>query len=307
VLAVVLVVAGFAGAFAIVRGAGNPPRLAYGPAATTTTGMSTMTATDGTTSSTATTMPGLTPVPTATSSDSSQPVADVRVTKNQDMRTACMGDKAPYTVVLYNAGSVAANWHVNIPATPVDTYPYWANANPQDGTVASGQTASFVMTLDWPIPCGGKTYHATVQLSFLSGASQADIPLTYAGTGPVPYSNVVLASGSLTSTEACPANGSVPAPFTFAITNAGNAPVDPGINEKLANGSTSWWANLSITKDPAQEITPTLIYPGQVWTVAVSPIAGVSCNGTPYYVYIQTNNVQGGVTTLTLTYTFTGS
>jgi hypothetical protein len=112
------------------------------------------------------------------------------------MRPACLDDPAPYTVVLYNAGNVTAKWHVDIPefvgqaprgsaaetqrlTGPLSSSPYWATVKPQDGSIAPGQTASFVVTLMWAMPCNGNRYHASVQLSFPPGTSQADIPLRY--------------------------------------------------------------------------------------------------------------------------------
>jgi hypothetical protein len=238
------------------------------------------------------------------------------------MRPVCLDGTAPYTVVLYNAGTTTAQWHVDIPAflgqAPrgpagsqqlnglLSSSPHWATVKPQDGSVAPGQTASFVMTLVWPMPCNGTTYHASVQLSLPSGTLQAAIPLSYAGTGPDPYSNVVLASGSMTGTEACPADGSAPAPFTIAITNTGNSPAGPAPYENQTIGPTKPWANTSVSVNPPGAV-PTLIYPGQVWTYTISPQVGVSCTGTPYYFYIDINNAQGTSSTLTFTYTFTTS
>lgn len=318
-LAVALVITGFVGAFLVVHGAGNSPHLASGPAATATTAMTAITTTTGgTVSPTGTTTPGLTPVPTATSGDSSQPVADVRVTKNQDMRLACLDDSAPYTVTLYNAGNVAANWHVNVPGvfgdvtnpgsqpliSPLSSYPFWADPSPQDGTVAPGQTVNFVMNVRWSVPCSGSMYHAAVQLSFPSGASQADIPLTYAGTGPAPYSNVVLVSGSLSMTEACPASGSAPAPFTFAIKNTGNYKNSPSVDNTKDEIGLHLWADVtSFTIDP-QEPDTHWLYPGETWTFTLAPSPYVRCDGTVYHIYVFVSNIQGTTQAITITDTF---
>lgn len=320
VLAIVLIVVVLVGALQIVRGAANPKRVASGPAATATTTIVTTTAT--TTAATGTVTPGPTPRSTATSKAATW-TANVQVTQNQDERQACIDGPKPYTVVLYNAGNVAANWHVNFPSftgmvpgnpaagpqpldSPLSSTPYWASATPQDGSIAPGKSANVLITVYWPMPCGSTLYKAAVQLTFPSGGSQADLPLTFGGTGPAPYSNVVLASGSMNSTEVCPTSGAAPGPFTFAITNTGNSPAGSSIDESPYIGVNTLWAGISITKTP-QESVPTLIYPNQVWTITVTPNAGVSCTGTPYYIYIQANNAQGTATTLTFTYTFTTS
>lgn len=309
VLAVVLVVAGFAGAFAIVRGAGNSPHLASGPAATATTGMSTITmattTTTGEPTTTATMAPGLTPVPTATSGKSTQSAADIRVTENQDMRLPCASDPASYTITIYNAGTDTANWHVNVPVDysggqirsqlpdiPRQGPAQWGNPIPQDGSLAPGQTASLVMHVFWKVPCGGASYHATVQLSFPSGASQADIPLTYAGTGPAPYSNVVLVSGNMNITQACPASGSAPPPFTFAIKNTGN------FRATNAAVIVPTWATLHVSYDPVEPMN--WIYAGQTWTITVSPNVGISCGGAVYQVKVVFTNTDGTEGTITV-------
>ncbi len=321
-LAIVLIVAVLVGLLQIARGAGNTPRQASGPMPTATAAIaSTTSATGATVTANDTPAPGSTPPPTATNNPPA-PTADVRVTQNQNERQPCLNDPVPYTVTLFNAGTVSANWHVYIPVNiglapggpnsgsqPLvslpSSSPVWATAAPYDGSIAPGQSDRFVMTPIGAMPCGSTLYKAKVLLSFPSGGSQADIPLTFGGTGPAPYSNVVLASGSQTGTEVCPASGD-PDPFTFAITNTGNYQAGQAIYETQYLGANGYWAGTSVTVDPPGPV-PTLMYPGQIWTITVSPHAGISCTGIPYYVYIQINNAQGTTTTLTFTYTFTAS
>jgi hypothetical protein len=323
VLATVMLIAGFIGAFQVVRGGAHTLRLASGPAATATAaGASTLPPT-----ATAAGAPTLSPAPTITPVPTVTPVpltAAIHVTQNQDMRPACLDNAAPYTVALFNAGNVAANWHVDIPMfatglvspsdpsarpqplnSPLSSSPFWATANPQDGSVAPGQTASFVMTPAVQIPCGGTTYHASVQLSFPSGVSQADIQLTYAGTGPAPYSHVVLVSGILNLTQPCPASGSAPPTFTFAIQNTGNATAYPSIDTSKDNIGINPWADVpSVTPDPPNPAVSTWLFAGETWTVTVAPRAGVHCDGTVYHVYVYINNAQGTSETMTFTDTF---
>lgn len=313
VLAIVLVVAVLVGALQIVRGAANPKRAASGPVATaTTTTATSMATTTMTASGTAT--PGPTPLPTATSSTTTQ-TANVRVTQNQDERQACIDDPKPYTVVLYNAGNVAANWQVNIPVSYGDiqdgrqplAMPFmgpaqWASATPQHGSIAPGQSADFLITVVWPMPCGSTLYKAAVQLTFPAGVSQADIPLTFGGAGPARYSNVVLASGSPQTTQPCPASGVAPDPYTFVLKNTGNYYADIGIVAFDAVGSNQW-ATLQVAVNP-QEPRPSSIYPGQTWTTTVSPQPGVLCNGTIYHIHVYITNSDGTQVTMTLTDTF---
>lgn len=301
----ILLVAMYLVVIQVFHGASPQSHVAAGPFSTPTTQT---TATDSSSSDTpsagGTPAPGQTPAPTAATGTSGQQTGDVRVTQNQDMRPVCLDGTAPYTVKLYNAGTATAQWHVSVPMVQNLDQPYWAEPTPQDGTIAAGQAASFVMKVVFPMPCSGQSYKAAVQLRFPPGTTQPDLPLTYAGTGPAAYSNIVLASGSMTSTEACPTDGSAPAPFTIAITNTGNSPAGPAPYENQTIGASKPWANTSVSVNPPGDV-PTLIYPGQVWTYTISPQVGVSCTGTPYYFYIQINNAQGSTSTLTFTYTFT--
>lgn len=167
-----------------------------------------------------------------------------------------------------------------------------------------GQTVSFVVKPIWSMPCGGTSYHASVQLHFPSGTTQADIPLTYAGTGPVANSNVVLVSGTLNVVEACPASGVAPNSFTFAIKNIGNGIAYPSmkpLNELVGFNS---WATVQVVRDPPDEPVSSWLYPGEIMTVTISPVAGVSCNGTNYHVYLEIFDTQGKSTMMTFTDTF---
>jgi hypothetical protein len=218
---------------------------------------------------------------------------------------------------LFNAGTVSANWNVNVPAVvigsvpgnsrpliaPLSSSPFWAEAAPPSGSVAPGQTASFLMTVYFGMPCGTTLYHATVQLSFPAGVSQPDIPLTFGGTGPARYSNVILVSGSLTNTAACPPSGVAPEPFTFAITNTGNYFAVPTIDNTKDTVGIKPWANGQVVADP-QEPVSSWLYPGETWTVTISPIAGVLCNGTVYHIYVNIHNADGTNKTITITDTF---
>jgi hypothetical protein len=236
------------------------------------------------------------------------------------MRPACIDETAAYTVVLANDGNVAANWHVDIPvvvverapsgpagqplSSPRSASPYWAQAQPADGSVAPGQTASFVMVPVWAMPCGGTTYHAAVKLSFPSGASEPDIPLTYAGTGPARYSQVGLTVGSTSMPQPCPAASATPAQFTFAIKNIGNYTAYPYVDVYQDYVGAATWASISsIVEDPPNAVS-TWIYSGQTWTVTVQPHAGVQCGGAVYHVYIRINNAQGTSDLITINVTF---
>lgn len=320
-LAVVLVVGLvvlFVGVFQMLRGASSAPRQASGPYATATTSDST-TATD---TASDTPAPGATPPPTSSAGNPGTHTGAVRVTQNQDERQACLDNTAPYTVKLFNGGNVTATWHVNIPEfvgqapggptvlsqpllTPLSTTPYWANVNPQDGTLAAGQTVSFVVTPIWSMPCDGTSYHASVQLRFPSGTTQADIPLTYAGTGPVANSNVVLVSGTLNVTEACPASGVAPNPFTFAIKNIGNGiAYQSSIDTTKDLVGPNYWATAQIVRDPSDEPVASWLYPDETLTVTIFPNAGVLCNGTVYHVYVHITDTQGKSTMMTFTDVF---
>ncbi len=300
-LAIVLIVALFAGVLQALRGASTSSHLADGPSATPTPLTTAATTASGTTTPVSSTpTPGATPASTSSTGNPGTQTGAVRVTQNQNKRPLCADDPTPYTVVLFNGGIVTANWHVSVPKDVADVQgggaimlsqplvgPFsgpssWAAATPQDGSIAPGKTASFVMNVFWPMPCGGTTYHASVQLSFPAGTSQSDIPLTYAGTGPARYVNVVLVSGSMNITQPCPAPGTAPAPFTFAIKNTGNYPATfLGVVPFDTVGSQQW-ATFQGVFNPTKP-REDYLYPGQIFTITVSPVAGVSCGGTAYH------------------------
>lgn len=319
---VVVLIAALGGAFYLARGVASPSRQASGPITTATTGDS-ATATDGATATDTPTdgtpAPGPTPPPTqaSTGGGGNPPAkkADVRVTQNQNATQPCINDPSdPYTVKLFNAGTVSANWHVSFPndigdvpggppplALPFSAPPFWGTATPQDGSIMPGQAASFVISVVMVIPCG-TAYKASVQLSFPSGGTQADIPLSFAGTGPARHSEVVLVAGSKNTIQPCPGGGAAPAPFTFAVKNIGNSKASATVYTTQYVGSHDW-ANTTISRSP-QGSDPALIYPGQTWTVTVSPLAGVSCDGTAYVTWMQINNAQGTVDYIGINDTF---
>jgi hypothetical protein len=311
VLATVALIAAFAGAFAILRGAGPRGQLASGPAATAT----------------ATDTPTATPTPAPTATATPIPLhPNVVVTQNQDVRPACIDPTNAYTVVLANNGDVAANWHVDIPAlvtlrppsgpavqplfSPRSSSPYWAQAQPADGSVAPGQTASFVMAPDWAMPCGGTTYHAAVKLSFPSGASEPDIPLTYAGTGPAPYSQIDMLSPTSPTTSItlpCPAVfGDMPQSFIVAFKNSGNATAYPfiDVSKEHAGGGFGWADIPSTVENPPNEPVSSWLYPGETWTYTIQPHKYVLCDGTVYHVYLNFNLAQMTQLNITISVTF---
>jgi hypothetical protein len=306
----------FVGVFQLLRGTSSAPRQASGPYATATASDSTI-ATDTTSD---TPVPGATPPPTSSAGNPGTQTGAVRVTQNQDERQACLDDPTPYTVTLFNGGNATANWHVYVPAvygavsggpvalsqpltSPHSSYPYWADPSPQDGSVAPGQTASFVMTVRYGMPCGSTLYKAAVQLRFPAGTSQADIPLTFGGTGPARYSNVVLVSGSQNVTQACPASGVAPDPYTFAIKNTGNYFAVPYVVVPETGLGGRYWADTQYVEDP-QEPVSTWLYPGETWTFTISPTAGLHCGGATYTFELRVNNAQGTSTSMTFTDTF---
>jgi hypothetical protein len=305
-LAVVVLIAGFALTLQLVHGAGttttshSPVQAASGPS----------TPGDQTPSAAITTTPGAsavaTPAPGATPTPAARQMNDVVVTQNQDMQVSCSatGPTPPYTVQLTNTGYQIVSWQIVFALLPGSDNPQWGLANPSNGSIGAGQSASFAITVHFATPCGGSKYNASIKLTYPTGYWQPDIPLTYEGVGPVPVSDVVLASGTQTNMEACPASGVAPASFTVAIQNTGNGIAYPSVDTTKDFVGPKYWANTSMVEDPSNEPVSTWLYPGETWTITVSPIAGVLCDGTIYHVYIYINNSGGPSDTMTITDTF---
>lgn len=320
VIAAILLVSTFVAIMA-TRGIGTTHRQASGPVATPTSSPDLFADGTSTPSVSKTPVRVATPTPSSSTGNPGTPTADVRITQNQNERQACLDKPKPYTIVLFNGGNVTANWHVNVPAvygavsgggpiassqspvTPLSSYPYWANPSPQNGSIAPGHTAGFVMNVVYDMPCGNTLYKATVQLRFPAGISQADIPLTFGGTGPARYSNVVLVSGSLNMTQPCPASGTAPAPYTFAIKNTGNYFAYPYTVVPETGPGGRYWTNTVYAEDPPEPIS-TWLYPGETWTFTISPVAGLNCGGAVYSFDLRITNAQGTEITMTFTDTF---
>jgi hypothetical protein len=153
------------------------------------------------------------------------------------------------------------------------------------------------------MPCGNAADKASVHLTYPAGSWQPDLPLTYVGVGPIPMSNVVLTSGSLSNSAACPPSGVAPAPTTFAVQNTGDAIAYSTIDIEGTVGP-NYWANASTVYNPPNPPVTSWLYPGETWTVTISPRAGVLCDGTVYHVYFDSNDSRKPTQTITLTYTF---
>lgn len=271
---------------------------ASGPA-TATTDQTAIATTTGSATVSSTSSTGPTPTPSATERN------DVRVTQNQNFNPQCSNGNTPtWSVQLTNVGTMTVSWRVVFPIIQNSDKPYWGTAQPGSGSLGPGQSSSFMMSQSGGlIPCGGDTYKASVHLTYPAGSWQPDLPLTYAGVGPVPMSNVVLTSGALNNTEPCPASGVAPAPFTFTIQNTGDAIAYPNIythDEIVAN----FWANESYVYNPPNPAVASWLYPGETWTVTVSPRAGVLCDGTVYHIYLDITDPRKVYQTMTFTYTF---
>jgi hypothetical protein len=98
------------------------------------------------------------------------------VTQNQDA-----GGCTPvssYTVTVNNlAGNVPVSWQF-VPAESINGMP-WATASPSSGTLAAGQGDTNITVFVQSGLAAFTPYHATLQLSFPAGGSQANIALTY--------------------------------------------------------------------------------------------------------------------------------
>lgn len=308
-LAVVVMVAAIVVTLQFMRGAhstatAHSQRTASGPAATATadqtavataTGSATVTVSSGSGN-------GPTPPPSATERN------DVRVTQNQNFSPTCTNDyPAKWTVQLTNTGTITVSWQVVFPPHPNLDQP-WGTASPSSGSLGPGQSGSFVMSqYGGLMPCGNDTDKASVHLTYPAGSWQPDLLLTYVGVGPIPESNVVLTSGSLTNSEACPASGTAPAPFTFAIENTGNAIgwTDVYTKDEISATNLNLWANVSTSFNPPQNPAITTgLTPNETETVTVFPRAGVLCDGTVYHMYLHINDQREPEQTMTFTYTF---
>ncbi len=327
IIAMVLVITGLVGTLALVHGKTQSSIAATRAETPTTLGALTPTrSTTPSIDSTATATQQNTPVPgqhtpTATSAASPTartPAADVQITQNQNEVASCMDviNPPPYTMTLYDAGTDTANWQVDFPLNssfalndpisgqrplrPHSGAFYWGQANPASGSIAPGQSASIVVTLLQIMPCGGSAgYQASIQLSFPSGATESNLSFTYVGTGPEPDSNVVLTSGSLNITEACPTGGSTPMPFTFAIKNIGNGTAYPYLVFTTDSGQYNWATVQSTTYDPPNPAVTTWLYAGETWTVTIAPSNQVQC-GVNYHVDVDINNTTSAPTTIVI-------
>lgn len=200
---------------------------------------------------------------------------------------------------------MTVGWQVVFPPLKSDNATAWGTAQPSSGSLAPGQSSSFAMSqYGGLIPCGGDTYTAAVRLTYPAGNWQPELPLTYAGVGPVPMSNVVVVSGQLNNLEACPASGVAPAPITFAVQNTGDAIAYSTVDNTKDTIGPKYWANLPIDYNPPNPPVGDWMYPGETWTVTVSPLAGVLCNGTVYHIYLYINDQRKPSQTMTFTYTF---
>jgi hypothetical protein len=104
-------------------------------------------------------------------------------------------------------------------------------------------------------------------------------------------------------TQACPASGVAPDPFTFAIKNTGNGIAYPSIDNLKDTIGPNPWADIQKVEDPAEPVSSWL-YPGETWKVTISPHAGVRCDGTVYHIYVYITDTQGAQSTMTFTDTF---
>lgn len=235
---------------------------------------------------------------------------DVQVTQNQNFNPTCTNDgPAKWTVQLTNTGAMTVSWQVAFPILPGQMQP-WGTVSPNSGSLGPGQSGSFEMAdLNGLMPCGSsKTEKASVHLTYPAGSWQPDLPLTYVGVGPIPESHVVLTSGSLTNVAACPASGTAPAPFTFAVMNTGTAIgwTNMSIKDRISETNLNLWATVvSASFDPPQNPAITTgLTPNETETVTIAPLAGVLCDGTVYHMYLQISDQRMPSQTMTFTYTF---
>jgi hypothetical protein len=291
-LAVVALLASFLVVFQMAR-AGDGNKANTGPV----TGRLTPTSGDASPSAQPEGTTTLAPSPTAA------PHLGMRITQNQDMRPLCVEDPRPYTVKLTNNGASSANWSIVFPVvqanvqqakqitgsasspmsphSPSSASPVWGVATPANGTLAAGQTASFSINVVWGMPCGGTTYRATVKVS-----GQADLPLTYAGTGPARYSNVVVTANE-NYMESCPDGVAPPPPYTVSLKNTGNyrAYIFFLVIETTPLGDR-WVVPMP---DPASS----WIEANGTMTITMTPQSWITCNGKTYNVRVTANSGGG--------------
>jgi hypothetical protein len=149
------------------------------------------------------------------------------------------------------------------------------------------------MTLRWPIPCSGKSYQASVHLTFPAGGSEPDIPLTYAGTGPAPYSNVVVTQNQDYS-ESCSAGVSPPPPYTVTLANTGNARAYVYVLAVEQTSLGRWWV------DSMPNPTSWWIEANGTMTIQLTPESWIACTGT-YHLKLFANTAQGATQQYMLT------
>jgi hypothetical protein len=219
------------------------------------------------------------------------------------MRPLCVEETAPYTVKLTNNGSSSVNWSVAFPVAPTVAQraeqftdsaslplaprapaagsPIWGVATPASGALAAGQIASFSVNVLWGMPCGGTTYRATVKVG-----GQADLPLTYTGTGPARYSNIVVTQNGQYR-ENCPGGSPPPPPYTVTIENTGKY---RAYIYFLAVDQTPlgvWWAI------PMADPSTSWIEANGTMTISMTPQNWTACNGSTYTMRLMANTGPG--------------
>ena len=289
-LAVVALVTSFLVVFQLARG-GEANRVNTGPA------MGTLTPADVSPSAQPEGTATLAPSPTAALRQG------VRITQNQDMRPLCVEETAPYTVKLTNAGSSAATWSVVFPVAPTVAQPaeliarspsspmfprapgagspVWGVATPSSGAVGPGRSASFSINVLWAMPCGGTTYHASMKVG-----GQADLPLTYAGTGAARFSNIVVTQNEQ-YTQTCPSGVAPPPPYIVTIKNTGNYRAYIYFLAAEQTPLGVWWAI------PMADPSSSWIEANGTMTITMTPQSWISCNGTTYNMRLMANTGQG--------------
>ena len=244
-------------------------------------------------------------------SPTSAPRQGVRITQNQDMRPLCVEETAPYTVKLTNAGSSAATWSIVFPIAPTVAQqaeliarlpssrmfprapragsPVWGVATPSSGALGPGQSASFSINVLWAMPCGGTTYHASVK-----AGGQADLPLTYAGTGAARFSNIIVTQNEQ-YTQTCPNGVAPPIPYTVTIKNTGNYRAYIYFLAAEQTPLGVWWAV------PMTDPSSSWIEANGTMTITMTPQNWIACNGTTYNMRLMANTGQGTTQNLVLT------